>query len=101
MLAFSTFLKECEIKDFEKSYKSQVGDIERTYFVAKKSYERALKAFVKKNITHRTYKSLWDEAFEFTSESYKIYTEPDQIEVLKDLISLHKTCMEDDCFYDL
>jgi 5'-deoxynucleotidase YfbR-like HD superfamily hydrolase len=101
MVAFSTFLKEYEIKGFQKSYKTQVGDIEKTYFVAKKSYERALKAFVKKNITHRTYQSLWDEAFEFTTESHKIYTEPDQIEVLKDLISLHQNCMEDDDFYDL
>jgi hypothetical protein len=99
MDSFSKAFKENEIKQFKKAYKAEVGDVEKTYVIAKKSYERSLKAFVRKNITHESYQSLWIDAFEFTAESYVLHTNPDHVEVLKDLIRLHEIRMECGDFY--
>jgi len=99
MVSFSKFFKEQEIKRFKKIYKAEVSDVEKTYVIAKKTYERSLKAFVRKNIAHESYQSLWKDAFEFTTENYVLHTKPDHVEVLKNLINLHEIRMEDDDFY--
>lgn len=101
MVSFLQFYKEQNVKNFKKSYKDEVHDVEKTYLTAKKAYESALKKFVKRNITHISYQELFDRAYDFTSDSYRMYLKPNQLDVLIELVAMHETEIQDDDFYEI
>ncbi len=98
MTSFSEFLRAQETQDFKKMYSAEISGIEKTYLTAKKAYEKSLRQFIKKHINHKSYQSLCRDAYEFTSKNLILSSEPDQINVLKNLIRLHELHIQNNSF---